>query len=353
MDCFSVDYPTARERFCRAAKKSACWVSQWSIPGRGSKGESLTVDVAWLGERPAKRVLLHTSGLHGVEGFAGSAIQLQLLAEPPELQTGTALVLLHVLNPYGMSWLRRTNAENVDLNRNFVFPGQLRHDTTAAYQSLAPVLNPDYPPRSDLFYLRALYELLRYGYQPLKAAIACGQYDFPRGLFYGGSALQPEVLAYHEWLRQNLLQAERLLVVDVHTGLGKAGQESLFHGLVATPTDDLSRFLALPLLLEESQKQVLGYEVFGAHQELYRQLLPSCTCDFLTQEFGTKPVWAVLRALRKENQWQHYGSGTLEHPCKRALKAAFFLTSSAWQEQIVEAGVRLVRKGLSFLSSAE
>ncbi len=353
MDCFSVDYPTAREKFRRAAKKGACWVSQWSIPGNRPQGESLTVDVAWLGERSAQRVLLHTSGLHGVEGFAGSAIQLQLLTESPERPPGTALVLLHILNPYGMRWLRRTNAENVDLNRNFVFPGQLRHGTSAAYQSLDPVLNPGYPPQVDLFCLRAFYALLRYGYRPLKAAIACGQYAFPRGLFYGGSALQPEVLAYHEWLRQHLPQPERLLVVDVHTGLGRSGQESLFNGLVATPTDDLSRLLARPLLLDGNQEKVLGYETFGAHQELYRQLFSTCATDFITQEFGTKPVWEVLQALRKENQWQHYGSGTLEHPCKRTLKEAFCLPSPAWQERIVAAGVRLVGRGLHFLASAE
>ena len=40
----------------------------------------LTIDIAVLGDAvSAKSILLHTSGTHGVEGYAGSAIQSALL----------------------------------------------------------------------------------------------------------------------------------------------------------------------------------------------------------------------------------------------------------------------------------
>ena len=58
-----------------------------------------------------------------MEAFAGSAIQLLSLDEGlPDLPEDAALILVHVVNPYGMAWLRRFNEENVDLNRNFLGP---------------------------------------------------------------------------------------------------------------------------------------------------------------------------------------------------------------------------------------
>ena len=61
------------------------------------------------------------SGTHGVEGYCGSALQSRWLEScvadrPHEF----AVVCLHGLNPYGFSWVRRTNEDNVDLNRNFI-----------------------------------------------------------------------------------------------------------------------------------------------------------------------------------------------------------------------------------------
>ncbi len=47
----------------------------------GPGGEDLTIDIGWFGARDPARVLVHSSGLHGIEGYAGSAIQLQWLRE--------------------------------------------------------------------------------------------------------------------------------------------------------------------------------------------------------------------------------------------------------------------------------
>ena len=57
---------------------------------------------------------MHSSGLHGIEGIAGSAIQLFWLQQSiPLLPKDRAIILVHVLNPYGMAWLRRFNEDNV------------------------------------------------------------------------------------------------------------------------------------------------------------------------------------------------------------------------------------------------
>lgn len=69
-------------------------------------------------------MLFHSSGVHGVEGYAGSAVQNKILdfflETPNMIKDDVAIVIIHVVNPYGMSWWRRWNENNVDLNRNFL-----------------------------------------------------------------------------------------------------------------------------------------------------------------------------------------------------------------------------------------
>lgn len=352
MTTFPVDYPSARTSFRAAARAAGAQLSSLEIDTCGPQGERLGIDIAQLGATSAGKLLIHSSGLHGVEGFAGSAVQQQLLLQQSlPLAADCALILVHLLNPYGMAWLRRTNAANVDLNRNFFFDEQLRPTTAESYAKLDRLLNPPHPPYRDLFCLRALAYLLRYGYPYLKATIAEGQYVFPQGLFYGGTELQPEIRLYHDWLQERPRPPERLLVIDLHTGLGKPGQESLFQALAATSPAELSARLATAVQGDGSDSRVLGYRTLGGHEELYRALFPASRIDFLTHEFGTTSSLQVLLALRRENQWHHFGQGAVGHPTKRALQAAFCLAEPGWRQRIVERGVRLIRKGLDFLAS--
>jgi len=148
---FAPDYTTARERFRAAARRIGAGLHALPLAAVGPIGETLTIDIAWLGPADARAALLHTSGLHGVEAFAGSAVQHALLNDPPAIAPGCALVLVHVLNPWGMAWLRRTNENNVDLNRNFLREENRWHHHGAgnldhpARQRLLEVLCPSDP----------------------------------------------------------------------------------------------------------------------------------------------------------------------------------------------------------------
>jgi hypothetical protein len=163
-DFFSSDYATARSRFRSTAQAAGATLDALTLDARGPAREELTIDIAWLGPTAAERVLLHTCGLHGVEAFAGSAVQLAALASPPARPEGCALVLVHVLNPYGMAWLRRVNETNVDLNRNFLGPGERRTGAPALYAQLDPLLNPTAAPgRREPFQLKLAAAVLRHG----------------------------------------------------------------------------------------------------------------------------------------------------------------------------------------------
>src|SRR5258708_2464991 len=106
---FSLDYFSARERFRKAVGQLEWHRESHPIPASGPRGQELTVDVAFSPSEDAGTTLLITSGLHGVEGFFGSAVQCALLEHKSILQClrNVRLVLIHALNPYGFAWIRR------------------------------------------------------------------------------------------------------------------------------------------------------------------------------------------------------------------------------------------------------
>ncbi len=205
---FSPDYETARSRFRAAAENTGGLLTELKLDAKGPNGEDLPIDITWFGAERPRRALLVSSGVHGVEAFAGSAIQLQSLDEIlPALPEDAALILIHTVNPYGMAWLRRVNESNVDLNRNFLEPDEEYASPAGGYAAFDGLLNPKTPPSLDLFYAEAAWLVARHGFNQLKQTIVGGQYAFEKGLFFGGTADQP--------LRQAcMLRPRRILSSD-------------------------------------------------------------------------------------------------------------------------------------------
>ena len=320
------------------------------ITAAGPGEEELAIDVAWLGSQRPQKVLLHSSGLHGVEAFAGSAIQLQLLETPPVLDTTTALILVHVLNPYGMAWLRRFNENNVDLNRNFLntSKGESYRGSPEGYAVLDALLNPSRLPWLDVFALKAGWLILRHGLSTLEQAIVSGQYDYPEGLFFGGSELQEGPRLYKDFLERELAGAERIFAIDVHTGLGPFGEDTV---LVAE-----ENFARLRAALGErveafsTSDDNVAYEIRGGLHEMLPRLLGAVQVDFVGQEFGTFGQVRVLGALRKENFAHHHRAPSMEDPFKQDLRDAFYPDDEEWREKVLGRGRELFEQGLRLLS---
>ena len=347
---FSPDYAAARARFLAAARAAGATLESLPLPATGPGGEKLSIDVARLGSPEATRVLLHTSGLHGVEGFAGSAVQLAALERAPAVPAGGAVVLAHVLNPYGMIWLRRANENNVDLNRNFLAAGERWEGAPVLYSRLDPLLNPPTPPAPDRFRWRLTVAALRHGPRALKQAIAEGQYEFPRGLFFGGRMLEAGPRLYLDFLRRSLARAEYLLAIDLHTGLGPRAGETLIleAGAGVTPVAELGRGLGGGLVDPAAGRAL--YRIRGGMGDALRATLPRARSDFLLQEIGTCPARAVLAALREENRCHHHG-GRLTDPAKQALLEVFRPSSPKWRRQAVEKGSRLLQAAAAWTFS--
>jgi hypothetical protein len=329
---------------------------------KGDRGHDWTTDVAIGGSPDPVRAVVVSSALHGVEGFAGSATQLAVLEhearlwQPPE---GVALVLVHALNPCGFAELRRTNEDNVDLNRSFVIPDA---NGTVAYQGCHPlyprldaVLNPRYPPRWYRPFLpHALLAMLRFRGSnriALRQAIAGGQYEFPRGLFFGGKGPSWTQLLLQRHLPEWLGAAKHIVHFDIHTGLGPWGKLQLL--LDQSLTAERRRWLAdqfgagVVSLPTASAAEAADYytargELGGFCQHLFRERVYDPICA----EFGTYSALTVLTALRTENQAHHWAApnAAVIGRARRRLREVFAPANLDWRRSVVRQGLDVVRR---------
>ena len=353
---FSDDYAAARARFRRAAEARGFRLDAFPIDRAGPSGEALTIDAAVLGPERPGRVLVVSSGLHGVEGFFGSAAQLAWLegeggGRRPAVDG--AVVLLHALDPFGFAWGRRFDEGNVDLNRNFLVNGEPFRGTPPHYALLNGLLNPEGPPRGfDLFYLRAFLAVLRYGNRDLKQAVARGQYDFPLGLFFGGNGPSRVRRVLEENLPRWLAGAERVLHLDFHTGLGPWGT----YRLLVEPEVGPDRLTWLrewfgAERVEANAAEGISYVTRGDIGSWCRATFPGTVFDSVCAEFGTYPPVRVLAALRAENRAFHWLDD--DDPARlraaRRLKETFAPADPSWRAATVGQAVGLVGRGFDAL----
>jgi hypothetical protein len=308
---FADVYFAAREGFIAAARAAGAQHDAWPIVARGPRGEPLTINCARLGAERPQRLLILSSGIHGVEGFAGSAMQTLFLAElaasswPP----GTGLLLIHALNPYGFAHLRRVNENGVDLNRNALaaFPGP----PNPGYRRLDRWLNPQSAPTGvDSFSLRALWHLLTMGSAAVRQAVAGGQYEFPRGLFFGGQDTQESVQVFDSLIRDpRLAQARAVCHLDLHSGLGPYGHCRLFVEAPPSSTGFLrwqERFGSYVTAGGDAAASG-AYRTSGSLIDLTIRRFPNAGVATATLESGTYFPFRVLKALRDENRLYHHG----------------------------------------------
>lgn len=354
---FSEDYATARQRFREHARAAGFELATYPIDQRGPDGGELAIDVARSGEESARRVLVVSSGLHGIEGYFGSAVQSAWLARGAAAArpgSGLRVVLVHALNPYGFAWRRRVNEDNVDLNRNFMLPGQAFEGAHPAYRELAQLLNPETaPPRVDTLYLEAARPLLRHGLSALTNAIAQGQYEYPRGLFFGGRepTQTQRILDRHaaSWVGD----AARVLHVDLHTGRGKFGT----HALCADVPVESERFRALQRIF--GREVVEGFDTSGVLYEVRGGLgawlsarFAPAAYDCLLAEFGTYPGVRVLAAMRAENRAHHYAAAASpqRERTKQRLFATFCPPSPRWRREVVRDALQVIERARAELA---
>jgi Protein of unknown function (DUF2817) len=353
---FPKDYFTARDRFRQAAVRLGCDVEEHPISARGPQGEALTIDVAIAPGADPKRALVVSSGIHGVEGFLGSAIQCCLLEDWQDAPPPIRCVLLHALNPFGFAWRRRVNEANVDVNRNLLLQDEGFSGSPGLYAELDGILNPKRGPSVwDPLAPKLLAALLRHGMPALKQALAAGQYEYPQGLFYGGArpSQTNETLCAHydRWLGG----AHRAMHLDFHTGLGDWGTSKLLidQRLSAAQSKRLSDWFGSDSF-EVVSAAGRAYAARGTLGQWSAARNPARDTVYAAAEFGTYGLVRVLAGLRAENQAHHWcdaEDAALEQARLRLVEL-FCPRSEQWRSSVLEAGRRIVAQAIGGLSAA-
>lgn len=342
---FETDYYEAREQFIAAADNAGLRTMRVRVSYENQP--ELFIDFA-LDKRDPDRLLLQLSGVHGIEGYCGSAIQRSVLSGLPK--GGPSLLFVHAVNPYGMANYRRANGNNVDLNRSFNLGPVANED----YRHFNPYLNPESRLGFATGLLQGIWARFRLGETRTRQAVAAGQMDFPGGLFFTGRELQREVLHLQDFLRSHFPGAKELLALDIHTGLGNWKGEMLFvdHDRETDSPDYFSRiFGRAPDVPDPDQG---SYSIHGRISDAIRQVLPGARLHYCLQEFGTLPARAVIDALRKENfEWKQRPPGTLPSPLVRqAMLDAFLPEDTDWRSHVHGLGLKRWEQAFAALSQA-
>lgn len=356
LSCFAQSYAEARQKFLASCARRGLAVESHVHPLPGRDGEQLAIDVARLGAADAANLLVLSSGCHGIEGFCGSAIQIDRLDDDAwfaACQRGDlALLYIHALNPYGFSWERRVTQENVDLNRNFQdFAAPLADNPD--YRAVAKLLLPERCPPTLASTLGLYGYALRHGRKALQAAISRGQHGDPRGLFFAGTEPTWSNRQLRQILRQHGRQCRRIGWIDVHTGLGPSGYGERIYKGRQEPADIVrARQWWGPQVTNSAEGNSASSELNGTLDLAVLDECAQAQYNGLTLEYGTQPGLKVLTALRAE-QWLENRPDTdaaTRARIKAQLRAAFYVETDTWKRQVLEQArevLELTRQGLA------
>lgn len=341
------------------ASKRKATIESYPITARGPLDEELAIDTAYVGPAQAERVLVISSGIHGVEGFLGSAVQDQLWKQQwaaLSLPNDTALLMIHAINPYGFAHIRRVNESNVDLNRNFCAHPE-GHSENAGYDLYYDILNPkDLDPDAEQDRMVRLGQIAQEeGMARMQAIISSGQYKHPTGLQFGGARNELSNTHLRAITKKHLKGVPQVTWVDFHTGLGvSATVELMFADRPESPSfargqrfyGDRARSIRGGESVSADLSGVLAYGVEA-------ELGPETELTMAMAEFGTHNPLRVFMAFRADNWLAQHGDLGSEQAkqIKAELKEAFSPEAPEWQTEVLRVGADVIDKAVSGLSS--
>ncbi|WDI30133.1 DUF2817 domain-containing protein [Hyphococcus flavus] len=343
---FSESVTDAHQKFVASAEAAGAEIELRRHPLKGPSGEDLCMAAARLGPASARRVLLVNSGTHGVEGYAGSALQIGYLDsfDASRLPADAAVLLVHLVNPWGAAWDRRENEDNIDVFRNFVYSTPPFPDNPE-YRYLDDAINPS--SWTD--------DTLRRADEKIKAYITAHGKDAFIALFRQGQHFNAKGLTYHGrgpcWSKQTFDSVAYKMIpnvqlgvcVDIHTGFGDFGD-----GLVIMYRSQGKERI-------EFSRHVYG-EVYIAGDDALIPQHGSMPYDILSHapfaqihcvglEFGTYDLMQEIDLFRRINFIFAY-----EDPLRREAELArgkmrelLYPASSEWRSSVLARGKEVLR----------
>jgi hypothetical protein len=150
-------------------------------------------------------------------------------------------------------------------------------------------------------------------------------------------------------------RARRVICLDVHSGLGPSGVDSIMAGdkreyVLCTDIFPSGCLIDEPTMAGTASS---GYQNARGSTDIKGLCCPDKRFDLYlctTQEFGTVPSVLVVRALVLENNgfWLARGS-PIHRMTQEMVRAAFYVESRAWKESVLHRGRERIEQALAYL----
>ena len=351
---FQESYVDCRNNFLDEANKMKEIYNNVQISGLKIESQvdpDLTIDYCYIpAQKSFKRLLILTSGVHGVEGYMGSAVQQMFLRElvkensPDDL----GLLLIHAINPYGFKYKRRVTEDNVDLNRNCSTDNSLYESVNKGYNDLNTWLNQKQKVNltgfgNFFFQLDAIQKIVKYSMGTLRQAVLQGQYQHEKGVYFGGKGLEPSVKAVTPLIQRIGQPYDMVFNIDLHTGYGANGIMHLF----PNPLKDEKKKARIETIFSgisiDWGDNNDFYTVTGDFTTYVGSILPGKDYLTMTFEFGTLDTQTTMGAIKAlhnvmiENQGvqRGYQSKRDEKGVKARYLESYYPSSEAWRSKAI------------------
>lgn len=349
---FSTDYTSARALLLLSCRAAGLTVENHQHPLQGPAGEPLFSDTILIGRADAPRLLVLISGTHGVETLCGSACQTGFIAEEQwkTFADDTAVLLIHAVNCWGAAHLRRNNEDNVDLNRNFVNFDEPRPVNLAYEEIHNAIACPQHegPLREEANAILSDFRA-KNGIQQFVAAIMGGQYLHSDGMAFGGGARVWSSTLLTNVLSRFRTTAERVSIVEYHSGLGPYGYGS---AVCMQTGSELTRVrAAYGHWLQTPNEPVPGqdepyFKATGHTTDGFREAFNNAELSAIVLEYGTYPPMASLPVMMEDHWLVHYGDvGSAEgQKIKSRLLELHYPNDPDWRQAVWDRSVQVIEQ---------
>ena len=327
-----------------------------SHPHAVDESDGLYIDTYYLPSTAEQtNLIVLTTGVHGIEGYIGSVMLDVFFGEVyPGLNTATTgVVVVANVNPYGMKYMRRYNENNVDLNRNFILD----------WESFDLATNQDYPKvdtflgptgkignalwREVGFYLSLGKTAIAEGADTVSDALLGGQYQYPQGVYYGGTGDEASTVYLKDVFARCLTSSyENVVHIDIHSGYGPRYNMVIFNSVFET-------------MSEADSREAFGYDHIIAHDSESFYATTGDTTDYFYRlaeqmdtdkelfstcfEFGTigDAFFDTILSLKytvdeNRNHWYPTDNATSAEIVRQNYLELFYPTETEWREKAVE-----------------
>ena len=320
------------------------------------EGDGLYIDTFYLAPSQEQQdLIILTTGVHGIEGYIGSVMLDVFFGEVyPTLDTDhTGILVVANVNPYGMKYMRRYNENNVDLNRNFILDWETFDlSTNKEYPKVDRFLGPTGKIGNALwheagFYLSLGKTAITEGADTISDALLGGQYEYPQGVYYGGTGDEASTVFLKDVFTQCLESSyENIVHIDIHSGYGPRYDMVIFNSIYETMT-------------EAESQAAFGYDHIIAHDSEAFYVTTGDTTDFFYRladskgtdktlfstcfEFGTigDEFFDTILSLKytvdeNRDHWYPTTNKTSAEIVRQNYLELFYPTETQWREKAVE-----------------